>query len=301
MRILDGHIHIIEGGVPHPEMVNRMQQAGVSGGVVISRPPAAFSAVASPAPAAARMEEAAAWAFSGPELYPFFWIDPLEADAPEQVEMAVAGGAAGFKIICNSYEPGDARAMPVYRAIARQDRPILFHSGILWDGRASSRYCRPVLFEELLEVEGLKFALAHVSWPWYDECIAVYGKFLNAVTRRSELNVEMFIDITPGTPRSYRQDMITKLLTVGYDIERNLIFGTDCIANNYDVKWTTEWIERDTGLLSGLEVEQQVVEDIYANNLLRFLGKGTSTDRRSPCPGERGSATDYAEGFLEKR
>jgi len=301
MRILDGHIHIIEGGVPHPEMVNRMQQAGVSGGVVISRPPAAFSAVASPAPAAARMEEATAWAFSGPELYPFFWIDPLEADALEQVEMAVAGGATGFKIICNSYEPGDPRAMPVYRAIARQDRPILFHSGILWDGRASSRYCRPVLFEELLEVEGLKFALAHVSWPWYDECIAVYGKFLNAATRRSELNVEMFIDITPGTPRSYRQDMITKLLTVGYDIERNLIFGTDCVTHNYDVKWTTEWIERDTGLLNGLEVEQQVVEDIYANNLLRFLGSGASTDRRSPCPGERGSATDYAEGFLEKR
>jgi len=95
--------------------------------------------------------------------------------------------------------------------------------------------------------------------------------------------------------------MITKLLTVGYDIERNLIFGTDCVTHNYDVKWTTEWIERDTGLLNGLEVEQQVIEDIFANNLLRFLGKGTSTDRRSPCPGERGSATDYAEGFLEKR
>lgn len=301
MYILDGHIHIMEGGIPHPEMVTRMQQAGVSGGVVISRPPAAFSAVASPAPAASRMEELAAWTFSGPDLFPFFWIDPTEPDALEQVEMAVAGGAAGFKVISSTFEPGDPRAMPVYRAIARHDRPMLFHTGILWDGKASSHNCRPVLFEALLEVEGLKFALAHVSWPWYDECIAVYGKFLNAATRRSELSVEMFIDVTPGTPRIYRQDMVTKLMTVGYDIEHNLIFGTDCIANNYDMAWASEWIERDTGLYRGLSVEQQVIEDIFANNLLRFLGKGTSTDRRSPCPGERGSATDYAEGFLEKK
>jgi predicted TIM-barrel fold metal-dependent hydrolase len=301
MRILDGHIHIIEGGVPHPEMVNRMQQAGVSGGVVISRPPAAYSAVASPAPPARRMEEAASWAFSGSELYPFFWIDPTEADAVQQVEMAMAGGAAGFKVICHAFEPGDARAIPVYRAIAKHDRPILFHSGILWDGRASSRYCRPVLFEDLLEVEGLKFALAHVSWPWYDECIAVYGKYLNALTRRSELNVEMFIDLTPGTPPIYRQDMITKLMTVGYDIEHNLIFGTDCVTSNYNVKSATEWIERDTGIYRSLGVDQQVVEDIFANNLLRFLGKGTSSDRRSPGREEFGSTTDYAEGFLEKR
>jgi len=301
MKILDGHIHIMEGGVPHPEMVTRMQQAGVSGGVVISRPPAAFSAVASPAPAARRMEEVTAWAFSGPELYPFFWIDPLEPDALEQVEMAVAGGADGFKVICSTFEPGDPRVLPVYRAIAKHDRPILFHSGILWDGKASSRYCRPVLFEELLEVEGLKFALAHVSWPWYDECIAVYGKFLNAATRRSELNVEMFIDLTPGTPRIYRQDMITKLMTVGYDIERNLIFGTDCVTHHYNVDSATQWIDLDTGLYRGLGVDRQIIEDIFANNLLRFLGKGTSSDRRSPGSNEFGSTTDYAEGFLEKK
>lgn len=299
MRILDGHIHIMEGGVPHPEMVTRMQQAGVSGGVIISRPPAAFSALA--APAAQRMEEVAAWAFSGPELFPFFWIDPLEPDALEQVEMAVAGGAAGFKVISSTFEPGDPRALPVYRAIARHGRPILFHSGILWDGKASSRYCRPVLFEDLLEVDGLKFALAHVSWPWYDECIAVYGKFLNAATRRSDLNVEMFIDLTPGTPRIYRQDMITKLMTVGYDIERNLIFGTDCVANNYNVESAVEWIGHDTGIYRGLGVNQQVIEDIFANNLLRFLGKGTSAERRSPGREEFGSTTDYAEGFLQKR
>ena len=301
MHILDGHIHIMEGGVPHPEMVMRMQQAGVSGGVIISRPPAAFSAVASPAPAARRMEELVAWTFSGPDLFPFFWIDPLEPDALEQVEMAVAGGALGFKVICSTFEPGDPRALPVYRAIAQHDRPILFHSGILWDGKASSRYCRPVLFEDLLEVDGLKFALAHVSWPWYDECIAVYGKFLNAATRRSELNVEMFIDLTPGTPRIYRQDMITKLMTVGYDIERNLIFGTDCVANNYNVKSAVEWIGHDNGLYRGLGVDQQVIEDIFANNLLRFLGKGTSSDRRSPGREEFGSTTDYAEGFLQKK
>ena len=77
---------------------------------------------------------------------------------------------------------------------------------------------------------GLRFALAHVSWPWVDECLAVYGKFLNALTRRRELSVEMFIDTTPGTPRIYRQEVLTKLMTIGYDVEHNILFGTDCVA-----------------------------------------------------------------------
>ena len=123
-----------------------------------------------------------------------------------------------------------------------------------------------------MAVDGLRFALAHVSWPWSDECIAVYGKFLNAYSRRPELSVEMFIDLTPGTPAIYRQEVLTRLLTVGYDIEHNLLFGSDCNADNYNATWTREWLNRDTAIFRSLEIPDSVMADIQAENLRRFLG-----------------------------
>ena len=74
----------------------------------------------------------------------------------------------------------------------------------MWDGKPSGPYNRPVGFESLLEVQGLRFCMAHVSWPWCDELVAVYGKVLNGYTNRRDLTVEMFVDITPGTPPIYR-------------------------------------------------------------------------------------------------
>ena len=201
--------------------------------------------------------------------------------------MAVDGGAKGFKIICGHHYPGDERAMPVLRRIAAAKRPVLFHSGILWDGKPSSRFNRPAEFEALLEVDGLKFALAHISWPWCDECVAVYGKFLNAYSRRPDLSVEMFIDLTPGTPPIYRKEALAKLLTVGYDIENNLIFGTDCCANDYNVAWTKKWHVRDRGIYHKLHVPRPAVRNIFGGNLRRFLGlTAEKVEKKTPRPGE---------------
>ena len=183
MLIYDNHIHIMDGETDPAGLLRRMREAGVTGGNIISRPPEMFSAVATPTPAAARLDELFAWTSASPEFFPFYWIDPLEPDALAQVAQATERGVAGYKVICSTFDPGDPRALPVYHAIARTGKPLLFHSGILWDGRPSSLHCRPVNFEPLLEVDGLKFALAHISWPWCDECIAVFGKFLDAYQR----------------------------------------------------------------------------------------------------------------------
>lgn len=269
--ILDAHIHIMSGDVDPRGLQQRWQEAGVSGGVMISRPPVSFTALSAPMPVEERLDELFAWTTGLEQAFPFFWIDPLERNALEQVALAVERGVAGFKVICSTFDPGDERALPVYRAIAQQNKPLLFHSGILWDGVPSSQHNRPVLFEPLLEVEGLRFALAHISWPWVDECIAVYGKFLNAHLRRPEQLAEMFIDLTPGTPVIYRREALTKLLTVGYDIEHNLLFGTDGEAHDYSVDWTRAWITRDRDIYRSLGVSAGTVEDIFSNNLLRFI------------------------------
>jgi predicted TIM-barrel fold metal-dependent hydrolase len=282
--ILDGHVHIRQGDADPAGLLERMGEAGVDGAVIISLSPACFGGDVS---AEERLDGLFAWTDGQPLLFPLFWIDPVADDAVDQVAMAAERGVAGFKVICGHHYPGDERAMPVYRAVAEAGKPMLFHSGILWDGKPSGPFNRPCGFESLLDVDGLKFTLAHVSWPWLDECVAVYGKFLNAHSNRPDLSVEMFIDNTPGTPPIYRREALTKLFTVGYDIEHNVIFGTDCCANDYSVAWAKEWIERDNAIYNEIGVSAETRELIYAENLRRFLGRSdTEFQHRTLRPAE---------------
>jgi hypothetical protein len=123
-----------------------------------------------------------------------------------------------------------------------------------------------------LDVPGLRFALAHIAWPWVDECIAVYGKVESARRRRSDLDVELFIDTTPGTPPIYRQEALTKLFTVGYDVAHNVFFGSDNHAGTYDADYARDWIARDRAILEALEVPPPTLDGVFGGNLLRFLG-----------------------------
>lgn len=270
--IYDGHIHIMaDGGVGGLKLRQAMKKSGMSGGMLISLPPRAFPYLATGhGDTRTRIDNVLAWSGEA-GLWPCYWIDPLEKDAVKQVSYAVERGIKAFKVICNRFYPGDPRAMRVYRAIAAVQRPVLFHSGILWDGAVSSCYNRPAEFEALIEVPGLVFSLAHISWPWCDELIAVYGKFSNARKRRPVQMPEMYVDLTPGTPLIYRREALTRLFTTGYDVGGNVIFGSDCTADAFDVKWTKIWIRRDTAIYRSLRIPQCTQKAIFADNLQRFI------------------------------
>lgn len=123
-----------------------------------------------------------------------------------------------------------------------------------------------------MAINSLKFSLVHIAWPRCDELIAVYGKFQNAYTRQPDLSVEMFTDLTPGTPAIYRQEVLNKLFTVGYDVQHNVVFGSDSTVNDYNVTWTCQWVERDNTIYQQIGLGQNVLEGIYRENLRRFLG-----------------------------
>ncbi|PYG88724.1 putative TIM-barrel fold metal-dependent hydrolase [Ruminiclostridium sufflavum DSM 19573] len=268
--MLDGHIHIFNKTIDKAGLAEKFSEAGINGGIILSLPPETmnFGYFGQKE----RLDNLLECKEAGSNLYPFYWINPIEKDALEQVKLAEEYGVRGFKIICNNFYPDDKKAFRVFEAIAGINRPILFHSGILWDGAVSSQYNRPAGFEALLQIDGLKFSLAHASWPWIDECIALYGKIQNAYSRRPDLSVEMFIDITPGTPPIYREELLTKLFKVGYDVQNNIIFGSDCNLDNYNSKWTKDWVKRDNEIYDKLSIGTDVKKKVFSENLKRFLG-----------------------------
>ncbi len=271
--MLDGHVHIFtDSTINTAALQPELKRAGTDGGVLLSLPPAAFPYLQTTLISTReRLDNLFDWAAAAPGFYPFYWIDPLEEDAREQVTLAVQRGVAGFKVICNRYYPGDDRAMRVFRDIAAGGKPILFHSGILWDGAPSSKFNRPAEFEALADLPELRFAMAHIAWPWCDELIAVYGKLANARQRRPDLSAEMFIDLTPGTPPVYRHDVLTRLFQTGYPVAQNVFFGTDNNVSDYNAEWACEWVARDNAIYKELQLPHETIADIYAGNLMRFL------------------------------
>lgn len=284
--ILDCHMHTDYGEGNRADFLDKLKIGGINGGVVISQHPECFKkGWTKPGlgrPAKERLENLMYWTDSNPDLFPFFWMDPLEDDAMEQVDMACKYDVKGFKVICDRYYPEDERAMKIFRKIAAAGKPLMFHSGILWDGQYSAKYNKPSNFEALIDIEGLKFSLAHASWPWCDECIAVYGKILNSYTYESSPSVEMFIDMTPGTPAIYREELITKLYTIGYDIENNLMYGTDCSVNDYNHKWANRWIDRDNSIYNKLNIDSETINKVYYENLRRFVGVSKTKIKHKP-------------------
>lgn len=277
--LIDCHVHTNLEGTSKEGFLRALDAAGVDKAVLFSYQPASFSASAAaggggakenvPDPAAA-LKDLMEWAAYSDRIVPMFWIDPLDEDAQEQVDRAVAAGVAGFKAICNRYYPGDGRPMEVWSRIAAAGKPILFHSGILYADGPCSNYNRPVGFEPLFDIPGLRFALAHVSWPWHDECLAVYGYWrfrrdVGAVTS------DMFIDTCPGTPRIYREEVMRKIYGIGYDLEDGIMFGTDG-STKYDAGYTEQILAMDKSALDSCGATAEQREKYYGKNAARFLG-----------------------------
>lgn len=269
--IFDMHTHAM-AGTPAPEkLLERMNEAGIYGGCVFSnRPKFPYSDIGTEFDE--RVDEVLAWSKGYEDrIFSVVWIHPYEPNIIENLHKAVEKGVCAFKIICTDFYVYEEECLKVLREIASLGVPVFFHSGILWDGRVSSSYNRPINWEALISIKGLRFSMGHCSWPWIDECIALYGKFLNSLLNGD--TAEMFFDITPGTPDIYREELLTKLFTIGYDVGDNIMFGTDAFSDNYSSSWAKKWLKTDKEIMDKLGVSLACREKLYHKNIMRFLGK----------------------------
>lgn len=297
MKIYDMHIHAEYGEPDSTALIQRMESVGVYGGTVFSRRP--IEAAGEPrADYDVRLKNVFDWCHGyNDRLFPVLWIHADEKDLEDKIKDAVSSGITAFKMICDSFYVYDPRVLSALRLISELEKPVFFHSGILWDGAISSEYNKPLNWEHLLQIPDLKFSLGHCSWPWCDECLALYGKFMNAYLENPDVSCEMFFDLTPGTPQIYREELLYKLFYIGYDVPHNIMFGTDSSAATYGGDWVHNWIATDMAIYDKLSVPQNIREQIFEKNFLRFIGKlPKSFTHRLPSP-DNGMAWRLQDGL----
>ncbi len=203
-------------------------------------------------------------------LVGFAWIEPTLSGAAEQVEYAINEKALkGIKMIPDHWYPYEERLFPVYEKIQELRKPILFHSGILFGNMDSSRFCRPAFYEVMLHFPKIKFALAHVSWPWTDECLAVGGRMRAAVRDGDVGQMQMYVDIARGTPDPYRPDVLDK--AVKYLGAEWLIYGSDDIVPG-NLSHSRSGLEADRAFVCRhLRYPNEVFNKIASENFDKLL------------------------------
>ena len=268
--IIDLHVHAW-GNETAPEILKSMDAAGLDKICLLAPPPK----MDRPMIAERSMRQWSDWlagiAAEAPDrILPFAWIEPTLEGAVEEVDHAVNDlGFRGIKMIPNHWYPTDERIFPVYAKIEELGVPVLFHSGILFLHGDSSRFCRPVFFEALLHFPKLRFALAHISWPWVDECLAVYGRF-RAATRWSGQPQQMWIDTCPGAPPAWRREALQKAFA--YADNSHILWGSDAGGPNLAEHPATVLTNDRRILRQELGLSEATEHRWFGENAQAFLG-----------------------------
>lgn len=268
---IDAHVHMMGEENDSKELIERLHQAEIDKAVIFSQAPDGM--LGKSGTNEERLEKLMKYTANQEDLIPFYFIDPTESDAIEQLKKARESGVQGYKIICNHFYPSDSRAMEVYAWCAENSMPLMFHSGILYDGiNVSGKYNRPCEFEPLLQIENFRFSIAHLSWPWVDECIAVYGKF-NAYLENNKNGkaAKMYLDITPGTPPTFRENALRHVYGNGFQVEDTVFWGSDNHAASYNSEYARKTIDRDNEIFEKLSVSKEQQDKIFAENFMKFL------------------------------
>jgi predicted TIM-barrel fold metal-dependent hydrolase len=202
----------------------------------------------------------------GDRLVGFAVLNPSLPGVVDDLQRAVDAGLKGVKMVPSGWYPYDDHVQPLFAKAAELKLPLLFHSGIFIDGR-SGRFCRPTFFEALRDHPGVRVTLAHLSWPWCDEAIAVgLIDLIHGVPPEQRL---FRFDLSFGPPPAYRLEVIRRALDVlGPDC---LQFGSDCFlpCPGAHIAERKRWLE---DLLAELQVKPEDQQRIWGGTAATWLG-----------------------------
>ena len=198
-------------------------------------------------------------------LIPFASIDPHKGklgvrEARRLIEEHPS--LRGFKFHPNTqaFWPNDRSFYPLYEEIAAAGKIALFHSGQTGIGAGTpggsglrTKYSNPMLLDDVAaDFPDLTIFIAHPSFPWQDEALAVATHKAN-----------VFIDLSGWSPKYFPAVLVQYANTV---LKDKVMFGSD-----YPVITPDRWLADFADLPIKDEVRPQIVRD----NAIRVLGLRT--------------------------
>ncbi|MFE0137196.1 amidohydrolase family protein [Streptomyces sp. NPDC059037] len=210
-------------------------------------------------------EEIAEAAAQHPDvLIPFASIDPFRGRAGvRQARRLVAEyGVRGFKFhpSIQGFFPNDrALAYELYEVIEETGAIALFHTGqtgigagVPGGGGIRLKYSNPMCVDDVAaDFPQLKIILAHPSFPWQDEALAV-------ATHKPGVH----IDLSGWSPKYFPPQLVQYANTL---LKDKVLFGSD-----YPVLTPDRWLAD----FEKLQIKDEVRPKILKENAARLLGLG---------------------------
>jgi len=207
-----------------------------------------------------------------PDVYiGFASVDPWAGQkAVDEVKRAMEElGLKGFKFhpATQDFYLNDRQFYPIYEAIARYTVPMLIHTGttgigagLPGGGGIKLGGCKPIPYMDDVAADfpDTPMILAHPSWPWQDEALAM------AVHKPN-----VYIDLSGWSPKYFSRSLIQYSNT---RIQDKVMFGTD-----YPLITPERWL-RD---FYAAGFKDEVRDKILFENANRLLGLGLE---RSSAP-----------------
>jgi hypothetical protein len=196
-------------------------------------------------------------------LIPFASIDPHKGKmgVREARRLIEEYGVRGFKFHPSSqgFYPNDRMAYRLYEVIEAAGLPALFHTGQTGVGAGAPggmgirlKYSNPIHLDDVAaDFPNLTIIMAHPSFPWQDEALAV-------ATHKPKC----FIDLSGWSPKYFPPILIQYANSI---LKERVLFGSD-----YPVITPDRWIAD----FQNLPIKPEVRPLIMKRNAARLLGLG---------------------------
>jgi predicted TIM-barrel fold metal-dependent hydrolase len=196
-------------------------------------------------------------------LIPFASIDPAKgkAGAREARRLVRDFGIRGFKFhpTMQGFYPNDRSAYVLYEAIAESGLPALFHTGQTGVGSGMPggngmrlKYSNPMYIDDVaVDFPHMPIILAHPSFPWQEEALAV-----------AQHKPNVYIDLSGWSPKYFPPILVKYANSV---LKHKVLFGSDWPVITPD-RWLSDFEK--------LDIKPEVRPLILKDNAIRLLGLG---------------------------
>jgi predicted TIM-barrel fold metal-dependent hydrolase len=193
-------------------------------------------------------------------MIPFASIDPWKgkAGAKEARRLINDFGVQGFKFhpSTQNFYPNDRMAYPLYEVIAEAGLPALFHTGQTGVGSGMRagfgihlKYSNPMYLDDVaIDFPDMPIILAHPSFPWQEEALAV-----------AQHKPNVYIDLSGWSPKYFPPILVHYANSL---LRHKVLFGSD-----YPVITPDRWLSD----FEKLEIKEEVRPLILKENAAKLL------------------------------